>query len=71
MTEVPLEEQIAMNVMDAQSTGRLIKGGQSVVIEHFSKSLLRDFLFNLSQVPSIGCDTCCVFKSYQIFLELA
>lgn len=26
MTEVPLEEQIAMNVMDAHSTGRLIKG---------------------------------------------
>jgi hypothetical protein len=51
MTEVPLEEQIAMNVMDAHSTGRLIKGGQSVVVEHFSKSLLRDFLFNLSQVP--------------------
>jgi hypothetical protein len=51
MTEVPLEEQIAMNVMDAPRTGRLIKGGQSVVVEHFSKSLLRDFLFNLSQVP--------------------
>lgn len=30
MTEVPLEEQIAVNVMEAHSTGRLLKGGAGV-----------------------------------------